>query len=37
MHFEPRDLGHAHAARDAEQEDQGVAFGKATGCFGNAQ
>lgn len=30
MDFETRNLGHAHTACDAEQEDQGVAFGKRT-------
>lgn len=37
MDFKPRNLSHSHAARNAEQEDQGVAFREAAGRFGYAQ
>jgi len=36
MDFETRNLGQAHAARNAEQQDQRVTFGEAAGRFGDA-
>lgn len=37
MHFETRDLGYAHATRNAKQQDQGVALRESACYFGDAQ